>query len=149
MRLHILPLIPLATLLSAPLIAEPTANAPALPPGATVIQSRQLLIAVSPTHRRAYAFSHRTGEVSRVRVDAPSRGEVIPVVGDSVGCFVVGTKAYAYGADSGVWGVMELGAAAVPTVSTDLVRIDVGARIYLFSSTSKAWQVIDLSRDEE
>ena len=140
-------------LLAVLISAEPAAAAPAggsvLPKGAAVVQSRHLLLAISASGKRAYGFSHRTGEVSSIRIAAQGKNSLLPVVGDSVGCFIAGTKAYAYGADSGAWDVVDLEVEAQPVVSADLVRIDVGPRIYLFASTSKAWQVIDLSKDEE
>jgi hypothetical protein len=139
----------LGVMASANAVAAPPAGTLSLPKGAIVTQSREVLLATTPTRQRAYGFSHRTGEVNVVRIDAQGKESVLPVVGDSVGCFTVGTKAYAFGAETGTWAVVDLEAAAQPVVSADLVRIDVGSRIYLFSSRSKAWQVIDLSVDEE
>jgi hypothetical protein len=130
-------------------VAAPPASVSALPKGAVVVQGSRLLMAITPGGKRAYAFSNRTGEIGAVPVDPPGGAGLQPVLGDSVGCFIAGTKAYAYGAESGAWAVVDLGAVAQPVVSTDLVRIDVAPRIFLFSSTSKAWQVIDLSKDED
>lgn len=113
----------------------------------TTIQGTQLLVAVSESGRTVHGWSIITGEAAKVTLDPAVQGAVIPVVGGEVAAFVHGTKAYAFGARSGKWAVVDLGVKEQPTVGLQHVEIRLGGKLFLFSTNSKNWTVIDLTEE--
>jgi hypothetical protein len=116
-------------------------------PVPTLIESGRILVAVSESGKTVYGFSDITGRWSKTSVELGTGNVIQPIVASDVACFVMGTKAYAFGAQSGVWSVIDIGVGATPPRVGTRVRIDSGSKLFIFTSASAEWSVVDLAKD--
>jgi hypothetical protein len=76
----------------------------------------------------------------------PVEGVASPIVGNATAVYGLGRYIYAFSAEAGRWGVLELpeGSSAAPVVGGDSVTVETDGHIYTFRDKTGEWEHVDI-----
>ena len=126
--------------------------------GELFIQGRRVLVLISPDGSQVWGWSQASGKMTPLPVEVPEeeRGEVEPVLSQSVAMLTVGGVAYAFGGSSGEWGSHPIGdrpdgvdGFGTPIVGTSVAAIRTADGVYAYSGETGTGGLHPLEENEE
>jgi hypothetical protein len=112
---------------------------PGIEPSALYIAGKEVIVTWSEPKDVVWAFSKKLGKWTKQEFDPPATG--MPIVGDSVVVWQVGSNYYAFSGESGRWDVLRLKSGRSPKFSLQdyYAIVNDGEEGFIFANSSGRW----------
>ncbi|MGA2581675.1 MAG: sigma-70 family RNA polymerase sigma factor [Tepidisphaeraceae bacterium] len=114
-------------------------------PGANMSIAKDVLIALSPDHTRAWAFAAGTGKWVNIPVPEGNTEKIQVSITETMAVLQVGNRIYGFSGVNGKMDSFDLppGSKSTPSVSSTITWVQDGTHYWAFSPEGGAWSTID------